>query len=90
VFSIGVENLSRSDITVNPFDVTLVMKDGSSYEYSSETYSYWDRPFSGLTLAPGDQSSGGLVFYVPKSDSPAKIIYRGGWFEENLIIQIKP
>lgn len=83
-----VKNISYSDISVNPFDFTMVMEDGSTYEHSSETY-YFNNAFSGLTVAPDNSAKGALVFLVPNDVGPVKIICRGGFFESNIVIDLR-
>jgi uncharacterized protein YraI len=88
-FGVGVRNISSGDITVNPNDVTLVMEDGRSYAYASETYSYWSTPLEHVAVAPGDSAQGGVVFLVPNQVGPGRVIYRGGWFEAEVVLNLQ-
>lgn len=80
-FGVAVRNLSGSSISVNPFDLTLVMADGRTYEHAAETYSYWAIPLQSVTLASNGVAEGGMVFLVPNDVAPRYLIYRGGLFE---------
>lgn len=88
-FGLGVKNISSSDIYVNPNDVTLVMEDGRSYAYASETFSYWSTPLEHVAVARGDSAQGGLVFLVPNEVGPGRVIYRGGWFETEVVVNLQ-
>jgi SH3-like domain-containing protein len=85
--AILVKNVSSSDIFVSPLDFTVVMEDGRTYEYSSETF-YFNNALQSVTVAPGNSASGGLVFYVPSAVGPRKIICRGGFLESSITIDL--
>lgn len=87
-FGVAVKNLSGSSISVNPFDLTLVMADGRTYEHASETYSYWAIPLQGVTLASNGVAEGGMVFLVPNDVAPRHLIYRGGFFESEIELDL--
>lgn len=87
-FGVGVKNLDNNNISVSPLDLTLVMDDGRTYDYTSETFTYWSSPLQSIVVAPGDNAQGGIVFLVPNSTPPRRIIYRGGLFEEEIVIDL--
>ena len=87
VFSIAVKNIGLFDISVNPFDFTMVMEDGRTYEHASETY-YYNNALQAVEVSPGNSASGGLVFYVPNDVGPRKIICRGGFLESTIEIDL--
>lgn len=86
-FGIGVKNISSFDISVNPFDFTMVMEDGRTYEHTSETY-YYNNALQAVTVAPGNTATGAIVFYVPNDVGPRKIICRAGFLESNIEIDL--
>lgn len=89
-FGIGVKNLAGYDISVNPFHVTLVMEEGSTYAHASESYSYWAQPLDAVTLASGDTTQGGIVFLVRNDVGPSRVIYRGsGLFEAAITVDLR-
>jgi hypothetical protein len=88
VFGIGVGNFGLVDTTVSPFDVTLVMEDGSTYNHDTATY-YFNNYFSTTTIAPGNNVKGALAFLVPNDVAPHKIIFQGGWFESDIVIDLR-
>lgn len=88
-FVVYVKNLDSSTIHVNPFDVTLVMENGLTYAHASQTYSYWAVPMQGVDIAPNNSAQGGIVFLVPNDVGPREIIYSGGWFEPDIVIDLK-
>ena len=87
MFSIAVKNIGLFDISVNPFDFTMVMEDGRTYEHASETY-YYNNALQAVEVSPGNSASGGLVFYVPNDVGPRKIICRGGFLESTIEIDL--
>jgi hypothetical protein len=87
VMGVVVKNISYSDISVNPFDFTIVMEDGRTYEHASETY-YFNNALQGVTILPDTLAEGALVFYVPKDVGPRKIVVRGGIFESTIEIDL--
>lgn len=87
-FGVGVQNIANSDVSVSPVDITLIMEDGRTYEYASETFSYWSTPMQSILVAPGDSAQGGIVFLVPNDVAPHRIIYRGGFIEPEIEIDL--
>lgn len=87
-FGVAVRNLSGSSISVNPFDLTLVMADGRTYEHASQSYSYWAIPLQSVTLASNGVAEGGMVFLVPNDVAPRYLIYRGGLFESEIELDL--
>jgi hypothetical protein len=87
-FAVGVQNISNSNISANPGHLSLVMEDGRTFEYASQTFSYWSVPLRHTTIAPGDNVQGGLVFLVPNDVAPRRLIYRGGLFESEIQIDL--
>jgi len=88
-FVVAVKNLSGSNITVSPLDVTLVMEGGGTYAYVAGTFTYWAQPLEVVTVAPGDYTQGGIVFLVPNNVGPSRVIYRGGLFESDIVVKLK-
>jgi uncharacterized protein YraI len=88
VFGILVKNVDAYSISASPLDVTLVMENGSTYGYSSETF-YYSNPFESITIAPDDNSQGAIVFLVPNNVGPRRVIYRGGLFESDIVIDLR-
>lgn len=86
-FGIGVKNMSEFDISVNPYDFTLVMEDGRTYEHVFETY-YYNNSLQSVTVSPGNMATGAIVFYVPNVVGPRKIICRAGFLESNIEIDL--
>jgi len=84
---VGVKNISLFDISVNPFDFTMVMEDGRTYEHASETY-YYNNALQAVEVSPGNSATGALVFYVPNDVGPRKIICRGGFLESTIEIDL--
>ena len=84
---IGVKNIGLYDISVNPFDFTMVMEDGRTYEHASETY-YYSNALQAVEVSPGNSATGALVFYVPNDVGPRKIICRGGFLESTIEIDL--
>jgi len=87
-FVVAVKNIDNDDIFVSPLDVTLVMEDGRTYEYSSQTFLYWSTPMQGVMVAPDDNAQGGIVFLVPNDVAPHRIIYRGDFIETEIVINL--
>ena len=87
VFTVRVDNRSTSSITVNPFDVTLVLEDGTTYAHSTETYSY-SNYLDGVNVAPGNNTYGAVVFYVKNDMAPKTVIYSGGLFESEILVDL--
>jgi SH3-like domain-containing protein len=85
--AISIKNIRSYDISVSPLDFTLVMEDGRTYEYASETF-YFNNALQSVIVAPGNSASGGIVFYVPNSVGPRKIICRGGFIESSITIDL--
>jgi hypothetical protein len=87
-FVVQVNNVGSSNIFVSPLDLTMVMEDGRTYDYASETFSYWSSPLQSIEIAPGDVAVGGIVFLVPNDVAPHRIFYRGGFFETEIEINL--
>jgi hypothetical protein len=88
-FGVAVKNIRDSgDLHVNPTDVTLVMEDGRTYAYASETFSYWSTPLPGVDIAPGNVAEGGIVFLIPNDVAPRYVYYEGGIFESEVVIDL--
>jgi uncharacterized protein YgiM (DUF1202 family) len=87
-FGVAVRNLSDSDISVSPLDLTLVMANNRTYGYTAETFSYWSTPLESILVAPGDNVQGGIVFLVSNEVAPHRLIYRGGFFESDIEINL--
>lgn len=88
-FIVAVKNIGSTTISMNPNDVTLVMEDGSSYSYRSETFAYWANPMQHVNIAPGDNARGGIVFLVPNDVGVKEVVYRGGLFESSVTIDLQ-
>jgi len=84
---IAIKNISSFDISVSPLDFTMVMEDGRTYDYASETF-YFNNALQSVIVAPDNSASGGIVFYVPKSVGPRKIICRAGFLESSITIDL--
>lgn len=87
-FLVGVKNISSSSISVNPYDITLVMDDGATNGLAFGSYSYWDVPLDAVTVASGDTALGGVLFIAFDDSAPARIIYRGGFWESEIVINL--
>jgi transcriptional regulator with XRE-family HTH domain len=87
-FGVTVRNVSQSTISVNPLHVTLVMSDGQTYALSAETFAFWQHPLDAVEVAPGDNAYGGVLFLTSDSVAPERIIYRGGFLESEITIDL--
>jgi len=88
-FAVVVKNFDTSSIHVNPVNVTLVMADGRTYAYSAQTFSYWSSPMDAVNVSPGDIAEGGIVFLVPNDVSPERVVYRGGIWESEIVVDLR-
>lgn len=88
VFAVRVDNVSSGSISVNPFDVTFVLENGETFSHADETYTY-SNYFGALTIASGDNAQGAIVFLVRNNVAPERVIYRGGFFESVIEINLK-
>ncbi len=87
-FVIRVDNFDDGNISVNPFDITLVLENGKTYSHDVTTYNF-SNSFDGVTIAPGDNAQGAIVFLVQNNVAPERVIYRGGLFEPDIVINLK-
>ncbi|XSG77195.1 SH3 domain-containing protein [Herpetosiphon llansteffanensis] len=76
-FWLWVLNKTNQDVSVNPLDVSMVMKGNRTYSYALQTFNYWSTPLEAVTVAPADNVAGGIVFLVPNDVPVERIIYRG-------------
>lgn len=87
-FSVFVANTDTSSFSVSPTDVTLVMDGGGSHSYDAITYSYRNPQMDNVTIFPGDNAQGWIVFAVPTNTAPERVIYRGSIFEPSIVIDL--
>lgn len=86
-FVVGVWNRSGFEISASPYDVSLVLDGGTTYDFDIETYSYWASPLDAVTISSGDNTQGGILFLVSNERAPRRVIYRG-ILEENIEIDL--
>ena len=71
-----VRNAGNGVLYANPNDFTLQDSGGQTFTYDSSTFSY-DHPFDAVSLQPNANTSGVLVFLVPKEETLFTLIYAG-------------
>jgi len=88
VFVVRVDNFADGNIDANPYDVTLVLENGKTYSHDITTYNF-SNYFDAVIIAPGDNAQGGMAFLVQNNVAPERVIYRGGFFEPDIVINLK-
>jgi len=88
-FGIAVYNESGRTIHVNPYRVTLVDSNGTTYAHSTATYDYWRDPLDAVDVRTGNNANGGLVFLIPDDAIPAQVVYDvGGLFGPTIVVDL--
>ena len=73
----AVRNAGDQILYANPNDFTIQDTSGQAFTYDTSTFSY-DHPFDAVSLQPGANTAGVLVFLVPKDETLFTLIYSGG------------
>ena len=89
MFGIGVANRSAGNIHVNPLNVTLVDRKGSTHAYHAATHSWCTTPLGPVDVRPGDYAEGRLVFLISASVHPARIIYRASTIGADVVVNLE-
>jgi hypothetical protein len=74
---VGVRNDRLTSHDVNPYSFSLVDQSGRTYAISPATFNC-NPTLQAVTIQPDNRTFGCIVFEIPTSIGPAKIVYRSG------------
>lgn len=73
--TITIKNISEDNISISPFEFTLLNSKGVLENIDGGTYALLDR-LESTKLVKGKTKSGSLVFQAPKDDANLKLVYK--------------